>query len=259
VTGATDGIGLAYCHELAKKGMNIVLISRNREKLDREAAEIASKYNVDTKVVVVDFNVAWEVAKAIEPAIRNLDIGVLVNNVGISYDFPDYLHELSPEMMRKIIDLNIVSVVEMVRIVLPGMKERQRGAIVNLSSGSGNQPTPLLALYGAAKSFVDRFSQALQTEYASDRIIVQSMTPFFVATNMSKMRPSLMVPTPQAFAEEAVNTLGHDAVTHGYMLHNLQGYVMRLLPASIVQKKIMQIHLGYRQRALRKREEKKSS
>ena len=95
VTGATDGIGKAYCEALAKRGLNVVLISRTLSKLQDCAKEIEEKYKVSTKIVAADFSKASNAGftDPIAAAIKDLTIGVLVNNVGLSYDMPAYFVE----------------------------------------------------------------------------------------------------------------------------------------------------------------------
>uniref|UniRef100_A0A803YB53 Hydroxysteroid 17-beta dehydrogenase 12 n=1 Tax=Meleagris gallopavo TaxID=9103 RepID=A0A803YB53_MELGA len=90
VTGATDGIGKAYAEELARRGMKVVLISRSKEKLDQVAGEIKEKYKAETKVIVADFGERGDIYNRIKAGLEGLEIGVLVNNVGISYSYPEY-------------------------------------------------------------------------------------------------------------------------------------------------------------------------
>lgn len=85
VTGCTDGIGKAYAEQMAKNGINVVLISRTLEKLNEQAKEIADKYKVETKVIAADFTEANSIYPNIKTQLADLDIGILVNNVGMSY------------------------------------------------------------------------------------------------------------------------------------------------------------------------------
>jgi 17beta-estradiol 17-dehydrogenase / very-long-chain 3-oxoacyl-CoA reductase len=123
--------------EFAKQGMNVMLISRSREKLDEVAAEMKAKYpKIDVRVLVVDFSSFDAVTRVkVDAELKNLDIGVLVNNVGISYPFTMFFHELSDENVEQLLTLNVNSTTWMSRIVLPGMLARKRGAIVNMGSG----------------------------------------------------------------------------------------------------------------------------
>ncbi|KAJ8951942.1 hypothetical protein NQ318_013609 [Aromia moschata] len=99
VTGATDGIGKAYAELLAKKGLKIVLISRTQSKLDDVAKEIEQKYNVETKTIAANFTNTTVIYSEIDKQLTGLDIGVLVNNVGMSYPPPRVLPR--PEEQRR--------------------------------------------------------------------------------------------------------------------------------------------------------------
>nr|XP_013014302.1 inactive hydroxysteroid dehydrogenase-like protein 1 isoform X1 [Cavia porcellus]XP_013014309.1 inactive hydroxysteroid dehydrogenase-like protein 1 isoform X1 [Cavia porcellus]XP_013014312.1 inactive hydroxysteroid dehydrogenase-like protein 1 isoform X1 [Cavia porcellus]XP_013014318.1 inactive hydroxysteroid dehydrogenase-like protein 1 isoform X1 [Cavia porcellus] len=227
VSGATDGIGKAYAEELASRGLNIILISRNEEKLQNVAKNIADTYRVETDVIVADFSRGREIYHLIQEAVKDRDIGILVNNVGVSYPYPQYFAQVSEDKLWDIINVNIAAASLMVHIVLPGMVERKKGAIVTISSGSCCKPTPQLAAFSASKAYLDHFSRALQYEYAAKGIFVQSLIPFCVATNTTAPRSFLhrcswLVPSPKVYAHHAVSTLGISKRTTGYWSHSIQ-------------------------------------
>jgi 17beta-estradiol 17-dehydrogenase / very-long-chain 3-oxoacyl-CoA reductase len=253
VTGATDGIGKAYAAELAKSKMNVVLISRTQSKLEAVKAEIEEKHNVQVEIVAADLGKATAFAP-VQAALEGKDIGVLVNNVGISYDYPDELLNISDERIDQLIALNITALTKMSKMVLKGMKERQRGAIVNISSISGSMPMSLLAVYSATKAYVDFFSQSIAKEYESSNIAVQTVLPAFVKTNMSKMRASMMVPTPEKYAKNAVDTIGNFSRTGGFVWHDLQLGILMMLPSWFATNQLHAMHIGIRKRAIRKAE-----
>ncbi|XP_022095037.1 very-long-chain 3-oxoacyl-CoA reductase-B-like [Acanthaster planci] len=262
VTGATDGIGKAYVEQLAAKGLNIVLLSRSPDKLNDVAAEVESRYKVKTKAVAVDFSGGAEIYSKIAKEILGLNVGVLVNNVGVSYPFPQYFHELPDQQkfLADMLNLNCLSVTMMISIVLPGMLERKKGIVINLSSASGMNPSPLLSVYSSSKAYVDFLTRSLQTEYGSRGIIFQSVLPFYVTTKLSKIRRSSMtVPTPTGFVRSALATLGLEDRTNGCLSHSLQGWFVEAVPTWLLDKIQMSMHLGIRKTALKRLEQKKAN
>ena len=157
--GATDGIGKGLCFELAKRGLNVVLVSRSLTKLNEVSDELLAKYpKVQTKVVAVDFSNFDAVSQGkVRSVVDQCEVGVLINNVGMSYAFPTYFAELPHADIVAMIALNVTSTTIMSHIVLPRMVERKRGAIVCISSAASQLPSnPLLAQYAAAKAYVDK-------------------------------------------------------------------------------------------------------
>lgn len=252
VTGATDGIGKAYAMGLASKGLSVVLISRTASKLEDVQKEIKEKYpSVEVKIVVCDYSKFDDAAEAKVKAALPSDIGVLINNVGVSYRYPQYYHEISQEEAMQLVDMNVTSTTKMTRMVLPGMVERKRGAIVNISSGSAMYTLPLLAGYSAAKSYIEKYSRAINAEYPY--ISCQCQIPFYVATKLAKMRPSFMVPTPEKYVKLGMGWIGQpEAVASPYWAHALQGWVLDCLPDSVVSTGIMSMHQGIRKRGQKK-------
>lgn len=189
-------------------------------------------HKVETKVIDVDFTQGGEIYEKIGKQLQGLEVGVLVNNVGMSYSNPEYFLALpdADKLMDNLVACNIKSVLGMTRIVLPQMVERSRGVIINLSSMAAKIPNPLLSVYSATKAFVDKFSDDLQIEYQRNNIIVQSVLPGFVATNMSKIKkPTWMSPSADKYVRSTIRTLGISGRTTGYYPHAIMKLIIDAL------------------------------
>ncbi|XP_053213938.1 very-long-chain 3-oxoacyl-CoA reductase-A-like [Panonychus citri] len=227
VTGSTDGIGLEYGKQLANKGYNLLLISRTQSKLETVADSIKNDCPKARKVETLAFDFSSTDYTKIEEKINSLygTIDVLVNNVGISYSYPDFFTKLESSTIDNLININIISVTKMTHLILPKMEAARRGIIINISSYAGSLPTPLLAVYSATKVYVDYLSRSLQLEYLNKGITIQSVLPAFVATTMSRMRPSITTPTPKAFVRSSLSTVGLETRTYGFWAHKLYGCI----------------------------------
>lgn len=229
ITGSTDGIGLAYAHEFSRRGYNLLLISRNPKKLDDVKQEIDSKSNKkgkEIKVYAADFT-QIDIYPGIEKEMKRLPrVDVLINNVGMSYSYPEYFASpMLEEKNQQMINVNCISCARMCYAVIPIMEQQKSGVILNVSSFSALDPCPLLSIYAATKAFVDVFSRSVAYEYAKKGIIVQSVLPGFVATKMSKIRKAYwMAPTPEDYIKSQLKTVGLDGQTTGFWSHELQYY-----------------------------------
>ncbi|GAA6077706.1 hydroxysteroid (20-beta) dehydrogenase 2 [Tachysurus ichikawai] len=232
VTGSTAGIGRAYAIELARRGLDIVLISRSQEKLRRVADEIESRYRRQTRVIQADFTKGHSIYPVIAEQLKSLKIGILVNNVGMNYagTLVNFLDVSDPEKrITEVINCNILSVTQMSRMILPQMVGRGKGLIINMSSEAGSQPQPMLTLYSATKVFVTYFSQCLHAEYQQRGVTVQCVTPFMVSTNMThNIEVNPLVKSAESFARDALNTVGYSSFTSGCITHALQHIALEI-------------------------------
>ena len=239
VTGATDGIGKEYARQLAKRGFNIVLISRTKSKLECVAEEIVNDFNVKTKIITFDFSTCSGYDE-LDAELKVLDVGILVNNVGVSYGSLVAFSNCDIKRTVDVLHTNIFSDVHMTKIVLNGMVARGRGAIVHISSGTSYVDAPLVNVYSSTKVFMNKFVRSMQLEY--DGVINhQLVIPGYVATKLSKMKSSLTAPTPSMFVRSAINTIGIADVTHGCFWHELLAVILGL-PAFIVTPVYMKIN-----------------
>jgi len=264
VTGATDGIGLAYAKQLARKGLEVDLISRSAEKLKSAEAEVkaANKTPVNVKTIEADFSVPSEALfKKIADELAQLDIAILVNNVGVSYDHAQYFDKLDDSTIDKLINVNVITLTKLTKIVLPRMAEKKKGIIINVGSAAGLIPIgdPLYSVYSGTKAYVDFFSKSLNLEYKSKGVIIENHVPYFVVSKLSKIRKaSLGTPTPGAYAASALAKIGYAASVVPFWAHAAQHWVLTSLPTFIVSKIVLSHHLGIYKRAIKKNEEKKT-
>ncbi|XP_048452547.1 inactive hydroxysteroid dehydrogenase-like protein 1 [Rhincodon typus] len=235
VTGGTDGIGKAYAEELACQGINLILISHDRSKLEATATAISDTFNVETIIIEADFTRGREIYQPIQEALKDKEIGILVNGVNVPFEHPQSFLNMSEDKLWDLINVNIAATNMMIHILLPGMIERKKGAIVNISSGSSCKPTPQMAMYSSTKMYLDHFSRALHFECAPKGIFVQSLLPFHVKTN-TVMRTdgfsinSWLAPSANVYAHHAVSTLGVSHRTSGYWMHSIQFLFAQYMP-----------------------------
>ena len=213
VTGASDGIGKEYAIQLAQKGFNLVLISRTASKLSTLSSEIEHKYagsSIKTKILSMDFalNKDEDYAK-LKALVDGLDVGILVNNVGMSHSIPVPFVKTPKDEMRDIISINCVGTLRVTQIVVPGMVQRKRGLVLTMGSFGGLLPTPLLATYSGSKAFLQQWSTALGGELKGTGVDVELALSYLVTTAMSKVRKtSLLIPNPRNFVKAVLGKIG---------------------------------------------------
>ncbi|XP_067133149.1 inactive hydroxysteroid dehydrogenase-like protein 1 [Centruroides vittatus] len=239
VTGATDGIGKALAHQLAKRGFNIVLTARNTKKLKDTAEEIRLE-NVKVSPIRVDFS-SEKIYSSIAERLRQLDVGILINNVGQQFDLPCKFAQLDERDLVSLININMTSVLMMSRICLSAIGSKKKGIVVNVSSLSCLSPLPLMSVYSASKSFVTNLSLALNYECRDDDVIIQCLILSFIATKLvhySKFlrKRSTLLPDANEYASSAVKTIATSMLTTGHWWHELQSIIYKIFPNWIVNK-----------------------
>ncbi|KAG0489284.1 hypothetical protein HPP92_008095 [Vanilla planifolia] len=145
-------------------------------------------------------------------------------------------------------------------VVLPGMVERKRGAILNIGSGAAVviPSDPLYAVYAATKAYVDQFSKCLYVEYKGKGIDVQCQVPLYVATKMASIRrSSFLIPSADTYARAALRWLGYEKRCTPYWPHSLVWFMASLLPETVVDNWRLGFCLGIRKRGMLKESKKK--
>lgn len=178
VTGPTSGIGEGFARRLASDGYNLVLVARDQERLRRLADELRAG-GVDVEVMVADLGDRAQLTN-VEARLRDLErpVDVLVNNAGFSINQRFVGGDVEAE--QSLIDVMITPVMRLTHAVVPGMVERGRGSVVNVSSIASFLP---FGTYSAAKAWVTFFTQGLATELDGTGVRALALCPGFVRTD----------------------------------------------------------------------------
>ncbi len=178
VTGASGGLGASIAAELAARGANVALVARSPERLEQVAASLASS-NVSVTVVAADLSDPDDlrnVARRVCSEFGQIDL--LINNAGIA-DLSPFQRQ-DPAIMRRVVEVNLLAPMMLVREVLPDMLERGRGHIVNIASLAGLIGLPYEAVYSASKAGLIAWSNALRQELDGTGVGVSVVSPGFV-------------------------------------------------------------------------------
>lgn len=181
VTGASSGFGVDFARQLAAKGMNLLLVARREDKLRAVAGEVAQAHGVQTVPVALDLaqedapRQLFEMTKAAGQAIT-----VLINNAG--FGLYGKFTDLAWEREREMLDIDITALVHLTKLYAADMIIRKNGYILQVASVGAFQPSPLYAVYGAAKAFVLSFGEAVNYELRGSGVSVTTTCPGPAAT-----------------------------------------------------------------------------
>jgi len=185
ITGASSGIGRELAHIHARKGGNLVLIARSKEKLERLKAELESTYKISATVIAEDLSEASSAQRIFEKTEQlGLVINILINNAG--FGGHGLFHDRNLVEEQSMIQVNMVTLTNLTHFYLKGMVERRQGKIMNVSSGASFMPGPLQAVYYATKAYVTSFTQALAEEVFEHNVTATAFCPGAVATGFVK-------------------------------------------------------------------------
>ena len=205
VTGASSGIGRAFAVALARKGTDLVVVARRRAELDLLAAELIGTHGRSVEVMEVDLvDPAQRGAVEARLADAGRPVDLLVNSAAIGTQ--GLFAAVPVDRQEREILLNVLALARLTRAALPGMIERGRGGVVNVSSLAGDQGLPMWANYAATKSYVTNFSRALQTELRGTGVKVLILRPGLTRTGFYEetgFTPDT-VPGPAWMTAEAV-------------------------------------------------------
>ncbi|MCU0270750.1 MAG: SDR family oxidoreductase [Acidimicrobiales bacterium] len=185
VTGASSGIGEALARRLAAAGIGrLVLVARRADRLLALARELTRRHGTEVEVLVADLADPGDrgvVERLLADPTRCPDL--LVNNAGVN--LAGDVADRPADDWERVVELNVVALVRLTRVALPVLVERGRGAVCNVSSLATYQPAPGVAVYGATKSFVTSFGEALHEELRGTGVTVTTVCPGFVRTELA--------------------------------------------------------------------------
>ncbi|QGZ39953.1 hypothetical protein IP92_02283 [Pseudoduganella flava] len=182
ITGASSGIGATYAERFARRGHDLVLVARDKERLDALAERLRADSGVAVEVLQADLTQAADLA-AVEQRLRDdARIGVLINNAGMAQT--GAFVQQGAEAIERVIALNTTALTRLAAAVAPRLAQAGTGAIVNIGSVVGLAPELGMTLYGATKAFVLFLSQGMSLELSPRGVYVQAVLPAATRTEI---------------------------------------------------------------------------
>lgn len=239
ITGASSGIGEEFARQLAKKGHSLILTARSQEKLDQLAEELSNTYKIPIHVIVQDLSQV-DSAEIFYNKFQKLgvEINLLINDAGIGLIGKFDTHDL--KKIQEMILLNILALTNLSYLFLPQLK-KNKGTLLNVASQVAFEPAPYMAAYGATKSYVLSFTEALRVELKDDNINVMALCPgptytkFFERADSSPDKINFKFRTPQEVVFAAIEGLeNEDAITIPGWENSIWTFMTRLIPRKLL-------------------------
>ena len=238
VTGATAGIGESFCRLLADNNYNIVLVARDLPRLQERAIQLEAKFNVETHVIQADLSTDAG-CSVVEQYLASNQVDVLINNAGFGLNKAFTMSELKAE--QEMFDVLVRTPMRLMHVVLPGMKQRNKGVVINVSSVAGYIAG---GSYSAAKSYLTVITESLHTELANTNIKVSALCPGFTRTefhqrgrmSMKGLPGFMWLNSDKLVAKAWSDALKGKAVSIPGWQYQLLVFVVQALPRSIIRK-----------------------
>jgi hypothetical protein len=194
VTGASSGIGRAIAVDLARRGVDLVVVARDRARLEALAVELTAGHGITVEVLAADLTapfgrVAVERRLAEQPA-----VDLLVNNAGLGSYGELAGSDVTTE--QAMVELNVTALLRLTTVASQVFRVRRRGGILHVSSVAGFQPMPGHATYGATKAFVTSLSEAVHEELRADGVHVTALCPGYTRTEFHERADVLVAGVP---------------------------------------------------------------
>ncbi|OUS27317.1 hypothetical protein A9Q99_14995 [Gammaproteobacteria bacterium 45_16_T64] len=247
VTGASSGIGKAFSEHLAKKGINIVAVARNKENLRKLQSCIEDQYAVKVKTIALDLyepNAAVKIGELTS----DVDVGLVIANAGIQNH--GLFSESTDVDELKLLALNVSGPMQLSHIFAKRLKLRGKGGILFTSSGFGYQGVPYFANYSASKAYLITLGEALNVELKPYGIDVTVISPGYTNTPMAEGTPidfnKMPIPQqqPELVARVGLHALGKKATVVPGLINKALVWGNRLIPR-IWPTKLLGLLIGY--------------
>ncbi|MCH7810248.1 MAG: SDR family oxidoreductase [Chloroflexi bacterium] len=240
VTGASAGIGEEFARQLAKRGYDVVIVARRRDRLDKLASEL-KEGGADAEVIAADLSRPEGVAAVVE-RLEKGDISVLVNNAGFATS--GEFTQLPVDRELQEIDLNIRALTQLSHAGLARMKQSGAGSIINVASTGAYQPVPYMSTYAATKAYVLSFSEGLHEEAKGYGVTVTCLCPGATRTEFQEVAgigedgiPGFAWMSAEAVVKNALGAAkSGSAITTPGLLNKFTANLPRFTPRFAVRK-----------------------
>jgi len=244
ITGASNGIGLELAKIHASKGGDLVLVARNKSKLDELKTELEKQFKVSVYTIGKDLSVTKSAQEIYdETNDQNIQVDYLINNAGFG-DFGMFA-ETDWNKELKMINLNITTLTLFTKLYLQDMVTRRSGKIMNVASTASFQPGPTMAVYCATKAYVLSFTEAVSNEVSDKGVSIIALCPGATETGFqaaggldeSKLFKDKKLPTAKEVAEYGYSSMvkGKTVAIHGIMNYIMSNSI-RFIPRALVLK-----------------------
>ncbi|KAI5189882.1 17beta-estradiol 17-dehydrogenase / very-long-chain 3-oxoacyl-CoA reductase [Nematocida minor] len=249
VTGCTDGIGLGMARELAAQGVNLVLISRSTEKLQKLQEELSPKIKVE--IVAIDFENEEIDFSNVLSGVKKYSPHILINNVGVNASKPTAFMEHTQNDIDRIIKVNIINTLKITREYLAwDAFPSEKKYVLSTGSMLGSMPSPFQQVYAGTKAFLQVWSESMSTEIP--RYHFELLMTGLVCSKLSgAKRPNIFTPSSDAYGKACIHSFGSASITYPYFPHYLLSLLTALIPRRIIGLALDKVGRGMRARKQR--------
>jgi hypothetical protein len=246
VTGASSGIGSAFCRRLAVAGFALAMVSRDEKAMQSLAAALDQDYGTPSLILPIDLAQPGAAAQVMRRlAEKALAVEILINNAGFGKG--GRFHEQAPDAVTGMVMVNDVATTELARAVLPEMVARGHGRILNVASTAAFVPGPMMAVYFASKAYLLSLSEALSEELRGTGVTVTALCPGPTATDFQRRAGIDFQRGLPVASAEAVMREGYDAMMRGERLviqgttNRVGAFMTRFAPKGILLRQVRRL------------------